>query len=335
MRSNWRCGLVLAMATSLLLAVLTGPVSQLHAADAPKVVVTILPLHSIAAAVMEGRGKPELLLSASISPHDFSLRPSQARSIDTADLLVWIGPSMESGLQKIIVPLEAEGRLVTLQELPYLQLLSPRKGGLWEGADEDDHSDDPGDDPGDGHEVGHVEGHDHAAAGLDPHLWLDPENGRLIANYLAQKLEEIDPEFGPLYRRNATEFTGRLSAAENRMRVILEPLTERPYLVAHDAFQYFERRFELSALGSLAISPERPPGAKRVLEIRALLLAEGAHCVFAEPQFQPKVLETLLGGTEVKLSRLDALGAYLTPGPEAYLQLLEEMAANLATCLGT
>jgi zinc transport system substrate-binding protein len=309
----------LAIAMILLPVALISQVSSSQASESPKVVVTILPLHSIAAAVMEGRGKPEMLLSANLSPHDFSLRPSQARGLSSADLVVWAGPAMESGLQKIMVSLENGGRLATLLDVPYLTLHASREGGLWENDHEDSHD----------------EGHEHTGNGTDPHMWLDPENGRIIANYLAQRLEQIDPEYGPLYRRNANAFSDRLTAAQKRMAAQLAPLAERPYLVTHDAFQYFEQRFGLAALGSLAISPEQAPGAKRVLEIREFLLAKRALCVFAEPQFQPKVLETLLSGTEVRQGRLDPLGADLTPGAEAYLQLLEQMTADLAACLGS
>lgn len=309
------------------------------AQNPPRVVASTLPLHGIASALMEGRGKVELLLSATASPHDFSLRPSQARSIDEADLLVWVGPEMESGLSKIMVPLASAGRLATLIEIPVLTLLEPRSGGLWaqpsdhdpHGHDAEPHAEQAVEKDKDHPQPQSEAGHEHGA--IDPHIWLDPQNGRLIAMHLAQRLEQMDPEFAPLYRRNAETFAGRLSALEKRIAAQLAPLAEQPYLVTHDAFQYFERRFGLAARGSLAVSPEHPPGARRILEIRQLLLDGGIHCVFAEPQFQPKVLETLLAGTDVRQGRLDAIGADLIPGPDAYLELLEGMAADFAACL--
>jgi zinc transport system substrate-binding protein len=275
-------------------------------------VVTVGPLHSLAAAVMAGRGVPALLLAGGSSPHAYALKPSDARKLARADVIVRLGPSLEGFLERPLANLAAGARIVTLVERAELIRLRAREGGVWEKRDEEEH----------GHR-----------ATVDPHLWLDPENAGRIAKIVAAALGEVDPEGAATYARNADDLGDRIEALERELRATLAPVRRAPYVVFHDAYQYFERRYGLNAIGSVAVDPERAPGARRLTEIRARIRDGGAACVFSEPQFRPRVLTTIVEGSGARLALLDPLGADLAPGPEAYFELMRRLARSLAACL--
>ncbi|MDP6706083.1 MAG: zinc ABC transporter substrate-binding protein [Alphaproteobacteria bacterium] len=284
-------------------------------AAAPKVVVTVPPLHSLTALVMAGRGEPALLLPGGASPHVYVLKPSDARKLARADIVIRVGESLETFLEKPLVGLAAEARVITLADEAGLRRLPVRQGGVWEKADEA------------------AAEHDHHEGGVDPHLWLDPRNAQAIIAIVAAALSRADPEGAETYAQNARAAAERISALESELQARLGPVRERPYVVFHDAYQYFERSFALNAVGAVAVSPERPPGARRLLEIRAKIRADGAACVFSEPQYRPRLVETIVEGTGAKTAVLDPLGAALAPGPEAYFGLMRNLAAALAACL--
>jgi zinc transport system substrate-binding protein len=290
----------------------------------PRVVASILPVHSLVAAVMQDAGEPELLIRGGSSPHDYALRPSDLRAISDAGVVFWIGPALESFLVR---PLESAGktRSAPLLETPELEPLPLREGGLW---DAHDHTHDE-------HEHAESAGHDrgHGHADLDPHVWLDPRRAGMLAQRIAAVLGEIDPANRAVYQRNSTALRDRLEQLEQEIDVLLEPVRTTPYVVFHDAYQYFEQRFGTNAVGSLTLSPERSPGARRISEIRARIVDRGARCVFREPQFEPALIATLLEGTEARAGVLDPLGAELAPGPGAYPMLLRTLAEALRNCL--
>jgi zinc transport system substrate-binding protein len=288
----------------------------------PRVVASILPVHSLVAAVMRDVGEPELLIRGGASPHDYALRPSDLRALGNADAVFWIGPALESFLAR---PLEGalETRALPLLESPGLsgpglEPLPLRAGGLWETRDRE-------------HDGSVGQGHGHAD--LDPHVWLDPRRAMVLAERIAAVLGEIDPANRNTYQHNSAALLERLQQLEREIDMLLEPVRTTPYVVFHDAYQYFEQRFGTSAMGSLTLSPERSPGARRISEIRALISDRGARCVFREPQFEPVLVAILLEGTEARAGVLDPLGAELTPSPEAYPILLRTLAEALHDCL--
>ena len=297
----------------MLLAVLLWPSGVL---SQPRVVASIVPVHALVAAVMRETGEPELLLRGGASPHDHALRPSDLRTLGEADVLFWIGPTLERFLVR---PLETAGTLrsVVLLDLPGLDPLPLREGGLWEHEP---------------HDAAHRE-EAHDGGDRDPHVWLDPRRAAHLGHQIAAELGRIDPANAAVYRRNAATLDTRLQALESELAAVLAPVREVPYVVFHDAYQYFERRFATRAAGSLTVSPERSPGARRVSEIRALIRERGARCVFREPQFRPALVETLTAGTGARQGVLDPLGVELRPGPEAYFRLLRGLAAALRDCL--
>lgn len=309
----------------------------LGATAQPRVVASILPVYALVAAVMQDAGEPELLIRGSGSPHDYALRPSDMRTIHAADAVFWIGPALESFLVRPLGSAESV-RAMPLLESPGLsgrdlEPLPLREGGLWEVHAHDEH------DHGEAHESGEHEHHEHAEstglehANLDPHVWLDPRRAGILAEYIATVLGEIDPANRSLYQHNSVALRNRLDRLEQDIDALLAPVRDTPYIVFHDAYQYFERRFGTNAVGSLTLGPERSPGARRISEIRARIVDRGARCVFREPQFEPALVAPLLDGTEARAGVLDPLGAELAPDPEAYPILLRTLAEALHDCL--
>lgn len=286
---------------------------------APNVVVTIKPVHSLAAAILEGVSEPKLLLEGGASPHSYALKPSDAQAISGADAIIRVSENLEVFLDKAIATIPEKARVITLDKTPGLTLLPVRTSGALtqhasaesEGADE----------------------HEHHHGSMDVHFWLDPVNAIVISGTLAQQFAEMDPEHAAQYRANAEKLEARLAALDAELNVTFKGLSDRPFIVFHDVTQYLEKRYGLDGLGAVTLSPERPPGAKRLSEIREKIKDAKAICVFSEPQFPPKLIEMLTEGTEAKGGVLDEIGAAIPPGPGQYFTLMRADAKSLATCL--
>ena len=294
---------------ALLSAALTGRAS----ADPPRVVASIPPVHGIVAAVMEGVGTPHLLLPGGSSPHGGALKPSDARRIASADLVFWVSEYLETTVRKPISTLARESATVAVMALPGVRRLTTREGGIWQA------------------DGGHEDGNQ---VRFDTHLWLDADNAAAIARGVARALAAADPDNAAAYEANAGRFAARAAALDREIRDTLAPVTHTPYVVFHDAYQYFEQRYGLAAAGALTVSPERPPGIRRILEVRAAIAGRGARCVFAEPQFAPAIARTVIEGTVARLGVLDPLGAGIPPGPDHWFALMRGLATSLVECLG-
>jgi zinc transport system substrate-binding protein len=285
----------------------------LGAVAGPTVVTSIAPVHSLTARVMQGVGDPYLLLPPGASPHDNALRPSDAAALDRAVLVFWVGSGLEPWLERPLATLAAGARVIRLADTPGLIRLAPRKGAAF---DPDDHAE-----PTD------------AADGTDPHFWLDPENARLWLSVIATTLAETDPGNRALYLANATAAQAELDVLAAEIDARLAPLRGRPFVVFHDAFHYFERRFKIEAAGAVALGDGRAPGPARIAGIRAQIRALGSICLFAEPSFRAPLVATVAEGTGVRIGLLDPLGASLQPGPDLYPDLLRGIADSIAACL--
>jgi len=287
---------------------------------APRVVVTIKPIHSLVAGIMAGVGEPALLIEGAGSPHYYSLRPSDAKLLSRADLVVRVGASFETFLNQSLASLAPTARIVSLDRLPGIDLLPAREGGVWE-----KHAEEQAVPAGEG-------GLDHEEFNL--HLWLDPQNARIIVAGLVKILAEVDPDDAPRYRANGAALEQRLTRLDRDLARQLEPVADRPYVVFHDAYPYLEKRYHLRAVGSVTVNPGRAVGARRLAEIRDKIKTTGARCVFSEPQFEPKLLGMLTEGTGAKVGTLDPLGADLQAGPDAYFLLMHHLGDSLRGCLG-
>jgi zinc transport system substrate-binding protein len=273
------------------------PPSGAHAKE-PNVVVTIKPVHALAAAILDGVAKPRLLLEGASSPHSYAMRPSDAEALSKADAIVRVSENLEVFLERAIKTLPKTARIIDLEEAPGLSLLAVRENlpGGSEAA-----------------EIASVESGHHHGGNHDVHFWLDPENAMKLADYLAAEFGAIDPEHAAQFKANAESLKVKLAALNDELKR--------------------EKRYGLKSVGAITVSPERAPGAKRLAAIRAKIKEGGAICVFSEPQFPPKLVSTLIEGTAAKQGVLDEIGADLPAGPDQYFALMRKNSQSLAACL--
>ncbi|SDZ81227.1 zinc ABC transporter substrate-binding protein [Rubrimonas cliftonensis] len=367
------------------------------AAAAPRVAVDIGPAHAVAARVMAGVGAPGLLMRPGASPHGYAMRPSEARALQSAQLVIWVGPSLTPWLEDAVETLGGDAAQLRLSDVPGAARLPVRTGAAFpahahgeehddEGHEDhahddhshDDHAHDAGhgdhdehgkhadhadDDHADANQVGHAgEGHDgraaheehgahvahaahdhaaqddhddhgHAALGFDPHMWLDPMNAAAWAEAMAEALAEADPANAAAYHANAAGARAEYVALAAEVAETLAPVRGRSYLVFHDAYQYFESRFDMPAAGAVSVSEATSPGAARVAEAREVVRTSGAVCVFSEPQFEPALVATVIEGSDARAGVLDPIGAQLEPGAGMYPALIRRLAAGMVDCL--
>lgn len=292
--------------------------STMALAEVPSVVATVKPLHALVAAVMGDLGTPSLIVKGAASPHSYSLKPSDAQALQSANLVFWTGHGLELFLQDSINTLAPNATIVELSKAPGIELLPPRETGTFE------HHNHGEEHAGDEHEHGEEQ---------DLHFFLDPANAKVMVATIADSLVAADPEHADTYRANAAKETADLDALIAETEARLAPIKDRPFVVFHDAYQYFEKRFGLNVAGSVTLSPEIAPGADRINEIRAKLKTLDAACVFAEPVFDPRIVTVLIEGTTARQGVLDPEGANLDEGPGLYRQLIENLATNLTACL--
>lgn len=330
-------------------------------AEAPRVAADIAPVHSMVARVMQGVGEPSLIVAPGASPHEYSLRPSEAAALQDADLVFWIGPDLTPWLQDAIGTLASEATVTELMEVEGTIELSFREGALFEAhahgeehADHDDHGhadhghedhddhghDDHGHEDHDDH-VGHDD-HDHekhedhaghAHGAHDPHAWLSVDNGATWLNAIAAKLSATDPDNAGAYFANAAAGREELIALSAEINAILDPVRERNFIVFHDAYQYFEAAFDFPASGAISVSDAADPSPGRIAEIQGRVAAQDVSCVLSEPQFDPGIVAAVMEGSEARAGVLDPLGSDLEPGPQLYTTMLRNLAKALAECL--
>ncbi|HIC82487.1 MAG TPA: zinc ABC transporter substrate-binding protein [Kiloniellaceae bacterium] len=373
-------------ASSAAFAALFSAALPAAAAEAPVVVTSIAPVHSLVAGIMQGVGEPHLIVKGGGSPHSYSLRPSDAAALEKAAVVFWVGDELEVFLEGPMKSLAGDTKVLSLAEAPNVALLPFREGGPW--AEHDDHGDhdahghedhaheehahnghgheehaeakhahedhahgehgheehgheEHGNEAHADHAHGHAHDHAHEAEGheghahgeTDMHIWLDPHNAQAMAAAIAEALIEADPDNSGVYRANREILVRRLDQLDREMTSELASVKDKPFIVFHDAYQYMEQHFGLSAVGSITVSPERQPGAQRLTEMREKITELGAVCIFAEPQFEPRLVGVVAEGTQAKTGTLDPLGADLEYGPEMYFSLMRGNAEALRNCL--
>ena len=296
-------------------------ITQLMAASDLKVIVTIKPFHSLVSAIMQGVSEPILLINGNNSPHSYALRPSSAEKLQEANLVFWGGDILEGFLAKPLQSLANRAKLVSLQETEGLRLWPLRSGLEWhkhETETTEDH---------------YAEDETESSSGTDPHIWLDPYNAKIISSRIVKILTAMDPKNTKYYRRNGEKHGLRLEFLDRRLRVEMNKVAEIPYMVFHDAYQYFEKRYQLNVVGSMTLHVGFGSSVRRLMEVRKTIQKEKIRCIFSEPQFSSKLLQTVTAGTEVKKGILDPLGAGLVPGTELYFSLLNNLSRSLSRCL--
>lgn len=316
-------------------------------ASSPKVVADIAPLHSLVTQVMAGVGKPELLVQPEASPHRYSLRPSDARSLSEADLVFWISEDLTPWLEGSLESLSPDARKVALMEQPETLRHRFREGATFEAHHHDDnephnderhHDEQEHHDEQAHHEAGDHEGksedhHDHHHGVYDPHAWLDPVNAKVWADIIARELSGVDPDHREQYLANAAKLKASLDQLIEELTVRAEKLGTINFIVFHDAYQYFERRFNLVAAGAISLSDATDPGPARIREIQNRVAALNVSCAFTEPQYNPRMLDTIFGDTEVKtLGVMDPLGVDINDASGHYTKLLRRLMTSLEQC---
>ena len=324
-----------------------------------KVIASIKPLHSLVSYVMDGVGTPGILVDGSSSPHTFQLKPSHATMLQEADIVFWIGEDLESFLETPLESIAANSRHITLMESDEIELLKFREKNIFGGHDDhddhgdehdehadehgdehdehDEHADEHGDehDEHDEHADEHGDEHDdhhdgHAHGEHDIHFWLDPEIAKTIVKIVARELSEIDPSNASTYESNSTKAINEIDQLISDTKSKIN--SNASYVVFHDAYQYFEKRFGVEVVGALTVNPEVLPGAKQLSEIREVIEHENINCLFSEPQFNPSIAETIAKDTGVKAAVIDPLGAELNPGKDLYFDLIGNIASSFESC---
>ena len=325
-----------------------------------KVVASIKPIHSLASYLMDGVGKPDLIVDGYSSPHGFAMKPSHAKMLQNADLLFWVGEDLENFLEKPLSSIAKKAEKIELIEIKGLQVLKFRERNIFDEHDHDDHGhdDDHGkkeddhdhdhDDHGkkeDDHDHDHDDhgkkeddhddhGHDdhdgHAHGEFDPHIWLDPINAKAILNEMAEHLIENDPKNEAKYKSNLAK------ALQEIDKLTIDVMTDLSNsvssIVFHDAYQYFEERFNVKVLGAFTVNTDVMPGAEQLAEIREIIEHDKVACVFSEPQFNPDIINAVAKDMKIKTGVLDPLGATLDPGKDLYFNLIRNMSASFKGC---
>jgi zinc transport system substrate-binding protein len=274
----------------------------------PRVATDIGPVYSLAARVMAGIGAPDLIIRHGASPHVYSLRPSEAAALEKADLVFWVSEGLTPWLKRRLEILAGKAQVVELMKADGAVELPYREGATF--ANHDDHS------------------------AVDPHGWLDPENGKIWLGVMASELSKIDPSNTDLYFQNAAGGTLEISEAVARINKTLISVRGVRFIVFHDAYQYFERRFGISASGSILVGDAVAPNPARIVEIRGQVAEMGIGCIFSEPQFNPTLVASVFQDAEVSTAVIDPQGIELTLGMALYPQVLESIAKEIVACAG-
>ena len=321
------------------------PISFITGVNAEiKVVTTIQPLHSLISNVMGNKGKLDLILEGTASPHSFTLKPSHAKMLENADAIFWIDKDLESFLEKPLKSIPKKAKVIHLMDLSNLEIHKFREKNIYGGHDDHDdhdkhgHKEDKHAKHDDHDKHGHKEDkhakhddHDkHAHGEFDVHIWLDPNNAKVIVKEVANELATIDPKNSNFYKMNAKKTVEKLDILINQIDKSINK--KASFVTFHDAYQYFEKRFGVEALGALTINTDIQPGAKQIEEIQHLVEDKNIKCIFSEPQFNPKLINMIAKSSGAKTGILDPLGSSYKPGNDLYFNLINDLYENLNKC---
>ncbi|USE36871.1 zinc ABC transporter substrate-binding protein ZnuA [Endozoicomonas sp. SCSIO W0465] len=293
----------------LLVTVWLITVSFFASAEPPRVLASIKPLQLIAQAVTEGVTEADVLLPPGSSPHSHSLKPSDARKLRSADIIFWVGPSMETFLPKMLASAKG-GKAVSMMDIHGIRL---------RGSDED------------GHHI-HVHGEHHDHGDYDPHIWLSTDNARVIAREMTRVLVSVDKVNQPRYQSNLNRFLKSMDQTDSRNGQKVEQSGKKPFFVFHNAYGYLQEQYGLEVAGYFTMNPEQQPGARHLVRLKGHLDKAGATCIFREPQFQPAYIERLTEGLSVSVGVLDPLAENIQSGPESYAKFINQLVDSITSC---
>jgi zinc transport system substrate-binding protein len=309
-----------------------------------KVVASIKPIHSLVSYVMDGIGKPALIVDGSNSPHNFNMKPSNAKDIENADIIFWVGEDIESFLEKPLKSISKKAKIIEMMDIKGINKLKFRERNIFEDHKGHDHGhkkkdkhDDHGHKKKESHDHGHGhkkevkhDDHGHGHGEFDPHIWLNPHNAEVMVEEIAKQLIAIDPQNSATYKKNSEKAVNDIEKLINATKKELKKNIS--FIVFHDAYQYFEKRFGLKTLGALTVNTDVLPGAEQLKDIRKVIKKENAKCIFSEPQFNPKIIKAIAKDTNIKTGVLDPLGANLKNNKDLYFKLLNNLSNSLRKC---
>ena len=305
---------LLAMAVLILLWAASA--TAVHAA---RVVVSIKPIHALVAGIMEGIGTPELLLKGNQSPHSFTLRPSDMKMLNRADLVFWVGEALETPMVRVLASLDSKTSTISLMH------------GMEPAAEaEHEYNETRHEHEEEVHSDHHAE-HNHD--GQDPHIWLSVTYAMRIVKRVTEELSGIDPDNAERYQNNRDHLLHRLQELDSEIDQQLASVRSAPYVVFHDAYSLFEQAYGLNHAGAITVNPEQPPGARRLHELKKRIRDQQIRCVFSEPQFQPRVVAAIIEGTPARTAVLDPIGSGPGANTESYFKLMRNLANSFAGCL--
>lgn len=283
----------------------------------PNIATDIPAIHSLVASVMGDLGAPKSVMDPTASPHGYALRPSEAKTLSRADIIFWVGPAQSPSLARAIKNLAPKASSSSLIDAPGTHILPRRETAIF--GEYDDHD-------------AHSEHHDHDHGPIDPHAWLDPQNAIIWLDHIAETITKHDPENAAEYRENAARAKTDIRAAMGEIEIQLSGLNAK-YIVLHDAFQYFETRFDLPAAAALSPSDATAPGPARVVALRQVIVDQNIVCIFSEPNTNIGIINVLRDGTSLKFATIDPIGVAISPGKTLYVALLKNMADTMKSCL--
>ncbi|MGF1690479.1 zinc ABC transporter substrate-binding protein ZnuA [Photobacterium kagoshimensis] len=271
------------------------------------VVTSVKPLQLIVQELTQGVTTPEVLLPAGASPHDYALKPSDVKKIHDADLVIWVGPELETFMARMLSNDVTNIALTKQSTIDFLYYDHDAEG---------DHS-----------------GHDHSHEGVDPHFWMGPTQSLQAAAVITDTLIAFDPLHKNEYKVNLAQFEKSVNIATDELKKQLQPVAQHGYFVFHDGYGYFEKYFKLNNLGHFTVKPDRRPGAKTLISIRRALQEKQAYCVFSEPQFSPAVVSSVVNGTDVSIGTLDPMATNVAYEQGGYIAFLQELGQSFTKCL--
>ena len=293
-----------------------------------KVVTSIKPIHSLASYIMDGVGSPDVIVDGYSSPHGFQLKPSHAKMLENADIIFWIGEGLENFLEKPLDTISKKAKKIEFLDVKGIKKLKFREKNIFDEHDHDEHKHEEDEHK---HEEDEHDGHDdHGHGEYDPHIWLDPENAKLMVKVITKELSELDSKNASIYEKNSKK---ALSDLDKLIKNVKKDTNKDLRFVAfHDAYHYYEDRFGINLLGALTVNPDVLPGAEQLAEIREVIEHEKVNCIFSEPQFNPDIIKSIAKDTGIKTGVLDPLGANLDKGKNLYFDLIKNISTSFKGC---
>ena len=302
-----------------------------------KVVTSIKPIHSLASYIMDGVGSPDVIVDGYSSPHGFQLKPSHAKMLENADIIFWIGEGLENFLEKPLDTISKKAKKIEFLEVKGIKKLKFRDKNIFDEHDHDEHKHEEDEHKHEEDEHKHEEeGHDehghegHAHGEYDPHIWLDPINAKIILTEMVEHLIENDEKNSSIYKSNLGKALKDIDKLIKDVKAELNK--DISFIVFHDAYQYFENRFNVTVLGAFTVNTDVMPGAEQLSEIREIIEHDKVSCIFSEPQFNPDIINAVAKDMDIKTGVLDPLGATLDPGKGLYFKLIKNMSKSFKGC---